>query len=169
MDSFLQEPEKKKGLNKTMLGALLIGTILIIALIAVISLKPSDKQIQEQVLENAFHEGQPEFALYTKKISINTIEDKTTESPTAFGTIVMSIAGSIRNITGKTLTGLEIKVTVVDSFGNAVKDKTILVIPKQAEKLETGQSLEVRVLIEGFKKDDDRAQIRWKVTAIKVE
>jgi hypothetical protein len=27
----------------------------------------------------------------------------------------------------------------------------------------------VKVMIEGFSKDDDRAMIRWKVTAIKTE
>ncbi len=169
MENFLQEPEKKKGLNKTMLVALVIGAILVIALIAVVSLKQSDKQIAEQTLQGAFLEGQPEFALYTKKITIETIEDRTTESPTGLGTIVMSIAGKIRNITGKTLIGLEVKVSVVDSFGKLVKDKTVLVVPKQAEKLNNGETLPVQVLIEGFKKDDDRANIRWKVTAIKVE
>jgi hypothetical protein len=29
--------------------------------------------------------------------------------------------------------------------------------------------MDVNVTIEGFKKDDDRARIRWKVTAIKTE
>ncbi len=166
---FLQQPEKKKGISSTMLAALAIGTILVVTLIWVFSFKTSDKQIQEKTLEGAFLEGSPEFALYTKKIIIQTNEDKTTESPTAFGTIVMSIAGDIRNITGKTLTGLEIKVSVIDLAGKTVKDKTVLVIPKQAEKLETGQTLPVQVRIEGFNKDDDRANIRWKVTAIKVE
>jgi hypothetical protein len=50
-----------------------------------------------------------------------------------------------------------------------VKEKTLLVIPRQAERLETGQALDIQVSIEGFEKSDDRAQIRWQVTAIKVE
>lgn len=169
MESFLQEPEKKKGINTTMIAALIIGTILIATFIAVISLKRSDKDLQDQVLQGAFLEGTPEFALYTKKIVLQTNEDRTTESPTGMGTIVMNINGIVRNITGKTLTGLEIRVAVVDMSGKTVKDKTVLVIPKQAEKLENGQTLPVQVLIEGFNKDDDRAQIRWKVTAIKIE
>ena len=85
------------------------------------------------------------------------------------GSIVMSISGIIRNITGKTLTGLEIQVSVVDIGGKTIKDKTVIVVPKQAERLENGDSLPVQVLIEGFSKNDDRAQIRWKVTAIKVQ
>lgn len=169
MESFLQEPEKKKGINITLIAGLIIGTVLVATFIGIISLKQSDKDVQNQVLQGAFIEGSPEFALYTRKIVLQTNEDRTTESPTGMGTIVMNINGIVRNITGKTLTGLEIRVSVVDMSGKTVKDKTVLVIPKQAEKLENGQNLPVQVLIEGFNKDDDRAQIRWKVTAIKVE
>ena len=49
------------------------------------------------------------------------------------------------------------------------KEKTVVVIPKEVERLETAKSLPVQVMIEGFNKDDDRANIRWKVTAIKVQ
>ncbi len=169
MDTFLQQPEQKGGVNKTMLIALAIAAILVALGILIISQTRTINQIKEQAIDDAFREGQPEFALYTKKISIQTDQDGTTESPTAFGTVVMSISGIIRNITGKTLTALEIKVTVIDMAGKPLKDKTVIVIPKQADKLENGESLPVRVMIEGFNKDDDRAQIRWKVTAIKVQ
>ncbi len=169
MDTFLQPPEKEKGINKRFLLPLLIAAIIVIVAITAISLTRSTQQIHEQILEGALREDNSEFAIYTKKISIQTDEDRTTWSPTGMGTIVMSIRGNVRNITGKTLIGLEIKAAVVDSFGKMIKEKTVLVVPKQAERLENGQSLPVQVLIEGFNKDDDRAQIRWKVTAIKVE
>jgi hypothetical protein len=91
------------------------------------------------------------------------------KSPTAMGTIVMSIGGVIRNITGKTLTGLELKVTVVDLANAPLKDKTVIVIPKQQERLEHNQSMPVKVNIEGFPSDANIANIRWKVTAIKFD
>ena len=169
MDGYLQGTEKKGGLNKTLLGAFIIGAIVISAFIGIILMRPTTKQIQEQVIENALREGNPEFELYTKKISIQTDTDRTTQSPTGMGNIMMNLRGIIRNMTGKTLTGLEIKAAVVDSFGNPVKEKELLVIPKQTERLEPGETFPVQVRIEGFSKDDDRAQIRWKVTAIKIE
>lgn len=168
MDIFLQ-PEQKGGVNKTLLVALAIAAILVVLGILIISQTRTSNQIKEEAIDDAFREGQPEFALYTKKIIIQTDQERTTESPTGIGTIVMSINGIIRNITGKTLTALEIKVTVIDMAGKPIKDKTVIVVPKQADKLENGASLPVKVLIEGFDKDDDRAQIRWKVTAIKVQ
>jgi hypothetical protein len=35
--------------------------------------------------------------------------------------------------------------------------------------LKPGAALELAVSMDGFKKEDDRSGIRWKVTAIKVE
>lgn len=169
MDTFLQQPEKKRG-NMMFLAAIGIGVIAVVAFLGLVSLKSSTQQIQTQALEGAFREGTPEFEKYTKKIIAETDEKNTTESPTGMGTIIMSIRGRMHNRTGKTLTGLEIKVSVIDSFGNPVKEKTTVVIPKEeVTKLETGQILPVQVTIEGFNKNDDRANLRWKVTAIKVQ
>jgi len=169
MDSLLQEPQKEKGANKILIGALTAAVLALLVLIALFSFRPSATQIEQDALEGAFREGTPEFQTFTKKISAKTEENATTKSPTAMGTMIMSIGGTIRNSTGKTLTGLELKVDVVDTFNNPLKEKTLIVIPKQQEKLENNQTLAVRVNIDGFDLKADLANIRWKVTAIKVE
>lgn len=169
MKTFLEKPEPKKGLNIMFVVAVLVGVALVAGLLGLVSLKKSSQEIQVNALEGAFREGSPEFEKYTKKIVAETDTENTQESPTGLGTIVMSIRGTIFNITGKTLTGLEIKIGVVDGDNNPVKEKTVIVIPKEVDKLESGQTLPVQVMIEGFNKDDDRANIRWKVTAIKIQ
>src|SRR5688572_24443422 len=126
----------EKGSNKLLFGVLAIGIIAILAVVAFISLRPSTTTVGEGVLEGAFREGSAEFDLYTKKIIARTDEDRTTKSGTAMGTIVMSIGGVIRNITGKSLTGLELKVSVVDLSGKVLKEKSSIVIPNQQERLE---------------------------------
>lgn len=172
MSTLLQESNNDnsgKGSNKLLWVGLGIGLIVVLAAVALVSLSPSATQVDQQVLEGAFREGSPEFETYTKKVVARTNEDQTTKSGTAVGTIVMSISGAIRNITGKTLTGLELKVTVVDLAGTPLKEKTVIVIPRQQERLENNQSMPVRVNIEGFESDANIANIRWKVTAIKVD
>ncbi len=169
MDSFLQEPNREKGSNKILIAALTAGVLAVLAVIALWSMKPSATQIEQDALAGAFREGTPEFANYTRKIVAQSDFDRTTKSPTAMGTISMFIGGTIRNFTGKTLTGLEIKVGVVDSFNTILKEKTVVVVPKRQETLENNQTLPVQVTIEGFDPKDDLANIRWKVTAIKVE
>ena len=165
----MQEPERERGANKVLIGALAAAVLAVVVAIALLSLKPSTTQIEQDVLANAYREGSPEFANYTKKIVAQTEEDKTTKSMTAMGTLMMSIGGTIRNFTGKTITGLELKVTVVDTFGSPLKDKTVVVIPRQRESLENNESMPMRVTVEGFDPKADIANIRWKVTAIKVE
>jgi len=169
MDSLLQTAKKDKGSNKILLIGLVAGVLIVAAAIGLLSLRPSIKEVEHQALESAFREGTPEFERYTKKIIAQTDENRTMQSPTAMGTITMSIGGIIRNFTGQTLTGLELKVGVVDTFGNLLREKTLIVIPKQVESLENNQTMPVQVVIEGFERNSDRANIRWKVTAIKVE
>lgn len=171
MNDFLSENKQREGNvgNKYLLPAVGIGLLIVAAAIAFIALRPSTEEVHEQVLSDAVREGSPEFAVLTKKIAIETDENRTMQSSTGLGTIVMNIAGKIRNMTGKTLTGLEIKVGVVDSFGGVVKEKTLIVVPKQTERIANNEVFPVQVLMEGFNKDADRANIRWKVTAIKVE
>jgi hypothetical protein len=169
MDSFIEKPGNEAGGNKIFLVALVIGILIVSAVVGFFALRPTQQQIVSEQLGGAVREGSPEFEALTRRIAIQTDEQNTTQSPTGMGTIVMMIAGRIRNYTGRTLTGLEVKVTVVDQLGNPVKDKVVAAVPMQQEKLEANESMPVRVMIEGFDKDDDRAMIRWKVTAIKAE
>lgn len=167
MNSFENKPEK--GINKIFLAAILVGALVVAAIIGFFALQPTKKDIADTVMQNAVREGTPEFETLTKKIVISTDENGTMESPTGLGTIVMNIAGKIRNMTGKTLTGLEVKVAVIDQLNKPVKEKVLTVIPNQSEKLVNNETMPVRVMMEGFNKEDDRAMIRWKVTAIRAE
>lgn len=169
MDSFLEKPPAETGNSKKFIGTVLAALLLVITTSGFYSTCTSRQALQQQQLEGAVREGTPEFETLTKRIVIQTDENNTMQSPTGMGTITMFIRGKIRNFTGKTLNGLEIKVTVVDQLEKPVKDKTLIVVPSQQPTLETNQMMPVNVMIEGFSKDDDRAMIRWKVTAIKTQ
>jgi hypothetical protein len=156
--------------NKSFLTAILIAVLVVAGGILVIwKLQPSMQEQHEQALSGAVREGSPEFDQITRRIVAETNEDQTWFSPVGTGGIMMSIAGRIRNNSDKVITGLEVKVGVVDIGGNLVKEKTAVVVPNQQKRLEPKGQMNVTVTIEGFKPDDDRANIRWKVTAIKTE
>lgn len=171
MDTLLQtESPEKKGVNKILLVALLAGTVLVAAVVGVLfAIRPSSEQQTEQLFAGAFLEGTPEFEQYTKDIIVQTDMDNIMQSPTALGTIMMNIPAKIRNKGQRTITLLEVRVGVVDLAGQVVRERKLLIIPKQAENLPPGQTIRVNGTVEGFKKDDDRANVRWKVTAIKFE
>jgi hypothetical protein len=167
METLVRKPQT--GNNKILLAAMLVAAMLVAAVVAFFALQPTKQQIEQTSMEGAVREGAPEFEVLTKRIAISNDEKNTMQSPTGLGTIVMNIAGRIRNMTGKTLTGLEIRVAVVDQLNNPVKEKTLVVVPTQKERLEPNETMPVRVMMEGFSKEDDRAMIRWVVTAIKVK
>jgi hypothetical protein len=161
---------KAKNVNKSFLIAILIAVLLVAGGILLIwKLQPSMQEQQEQALSGALREGSPEFDTLTRRIIAETDEDNTIQSPVGTGYWMMNIGGRIRNNSDKTLNGLEVKVSVVDSFGKVVKEHTMLVIPNQRKKLAPKEQMNVSIRIDGFKPDDDRANIRWKVTAIKTE
>ena len=164
----LFKPEEKKGINKVFIAALLVGIAVIGAVIGVLSLKPSSDEQTAKILEGSFREGSPEFDELTKDIIIAT-DQNTIQSPMITGTISMFINGKIRNKGTRTFNALEINVAVVTQFNKVLKERRILVVPTQVPRLEPDQTIPVTLSLDGFAKDDDRANIRWKVTAIRVE
>ncbi len=170
MDTLLQNGQnEKKGIGKIFPLALLIAAGLIAGAIWLWSFQPSIEQQKQKAMEGAFLENSPEFDQYTKDIVIQTDADGTMQSMTGMGTMMMSIPAGIRNKGGRTINGLEVRVGVVDSFGKIIKEKIVNVVPQQHKSLQPGQTVPVRATVEGFSKEDDRANVRWKVTAIRVE
>jgi hypothetical protein len=165
MESLLEKRETR-GVNKLLIVGLVIGAAAVAVVLWLLSLRPPADQQMARLLEAAYHEGHPEFAGLSKDIIIST-DDRTVESPTAFGTISMYINGKIRNKGQRTIDILEVKVSVVTQFGDVLKEKRILVVPVQQPALEPDQVIPITLTMDGFSRDDDRANIRWKVTAIR--
>lgn len=165
MDDLFKPEEKKRGINKIFVAGMVIGLVVIGTVIGVLSLKPSMEEQTAKILEGALREG-PEYETLNKDIIIST-DDGTVQSPTGMGTISMYINGKIRNKGTKTITALEVNVAVVTQFNVVLRERRILVVPVQQSTLGPGQIIPITLTLDGFSKEDDRANIRWKVTAIK--
>lgn len=165
----LEKEEEKKGINKLFIVAFVIGALIIAVIIGVLALRPSMDEQKANLLQGAYSEGSKEFQDLNKDIIIWTDTEKTVESPMASGFISMFIHGNIRNKGTKTITVLEINAAVVTQFKDVLREKRMLVVPVQLKRLEPGETVPVTLTMDGFSRDDDRADIRWKVTAIKAE
>jgi hypothetical protein len=170
MDTLLQNGKKeKKGINKVFLAAIAVAVLLVAGIVGLLSLLPTPEEQKQKEIEGAYLEGTPEFEKYTSNLVINTDLNRTMESPTGLGTIAMAIHGDIRNRGEAAINGLEVNVRVVDKFNQTLKEKKLMVVPKQIERLNPQETIHVVVPMDGFKKDADRANIRWKVTAIRFD
>jgi len=166
MDPIFDQVEQKNlNIKGYVIGAI-VGLIVIGGIIFIATRRPSMQDQAAEVLEGSYREGSPEFDAITKDIIIST-SDKTVESPNAFGSISMYIVGKVKNKGDKMIDGLEVNVAVVDQFNQVIKEKRVLVVPTQQAQLGSGETIPITLSMEGFKKEDDRANIRWKVTAIR--
>jgi hypothetical protein len=166
MDEFLGTKQEKKGFNVTLILGVIVGVIVLGTAIWVLTWQPSMEDQMAAILEGSYREGSPEFEQITKDIIIATGKD-TVQSPNAFGSISMYIKGTIRNKGDRVINGLEVNVAVVDSFEQVLREKRVLVVPTQRPQLGPGEVIPISLEISGFDRKDDRANIRWKVTAIR--
>ncbi len=165
---FLEPTKEKKGINFALVAGAMFGILILAGAVWLLSRQPSMADQMAAILEGSYHEGSPEFAQITKDIVISTSPD-TVQSPNAFGSISMYIKGTIRNKGERIINGLEVNVAVIDSFGGTLREKRVLVVPTQRPELGRGEIIPISLEISGFDKKDDRADIRWKVTAIRTQ
>ena len=116
-------------------------------------------------LQGAIRAGAPEFD--ANKANIVLDEPEATEAKRALGDIVMSLQTTVRNLTGKTLTGLEMRAAVVDYEGKPVKERTVVVVPTRQPELAPNKTMLVTVLLDGMSDTDARANIKMEVTGFK--
>jgi hypothetical protein len=147
--------------------------IIIVAVIAAITIavvfyflmRASGGGSVEPTLDNAIRAGSPQFTEFQPKIAVDEVEAD--EAKRALGDIVMSLHGTVRNFSGRTLNGLEIKAAVVNHQGEPVKQRTVVVIPTRKAELEPNKTMPVQIMLEGMTDADDRANVRMEVTAFR--
>lgn len=152
--------------HRTLIIAVAIAAAVVIAIVFgflmwAVSSGPSG----EVALQGALRAGSAEFEKNKPHIVLD--EPEGWEGKRALGDLTMSLKTTVRNLTGKTLTGLEIKGSVVDYEGKPVKEKTLVFIPTRQAELAPNKTMQVQMMLDGMKDTDPRANIRMEVTAFK--
>ncbi len=168
MDDIFKPEGKKRGVNSIFLIGVIVGVLAIGGAIYLLSFKPPMAEQTAKLLEGSYREGSPEFAALNKDIIIAT-DDNTVESPMGLGTVSMFIKGKVRNKGTRNISTLEVNVAVVTQKNEVLREKRILVVPIQQPILAPDQTIPITLTLDGFDRKDDRANIRWKVTAIKAD
>lgn len=145
-----------------------VGAALVLAGLVYLMTRPPAQNATEARLEGALRAGEPAFERIREQIVLDSKE--ASESPRAVGDVVMFLQATVRNFTGRTINGLEVHGAVVDSAGNAIRERTVIAVPSgqtTLTELEANKTLPVRIMLEGFKKSDDRANFRMEVTGVR--
>lgn len=143
---------------------------LIVAALVYFATRPAPL-VREPRLDNAIRSDAPEFAQWRDRVVVDFIPDQDAfESTRAAGDIVMTMRPKIRNFTGRTINGLELKATVVDLDGKPIRQRTVIALPNAAAgavELEPNKVLVAPIMLEGFKQTDVRANIKIEVAAVR--
>jgi hypothetical protein len=157
--------------RKIFIIAAIVSALLIAALVFWATRSRTANGVAQQPrLEGAIRADSPEFAQFRDKIVIEPEPDNATESPRPAGDIVMTLRPKVRNFTGRTITGLELQAMVVDLENKPVRQRTKIAVPNAETglaELAPNKVIIVPILMEGFRKDDVRANIRVEVTGVK--
>ena len=120
-------------------------------------------------LEGAIRAGSPDFEKLRAQIPLD--EPYADQAKRALGDWVMTLHTTVRNLSGKTITGLEVWGAVVDHDGRPVKERTVVVIPSavpgRPAELEPNKTINVTITLDRMTDEDDRANIKMAVTAFK--
>src|SRR5437016_94960 len=116
-------------------------------------------------LEGAIRPGSPDWDKYSKYVVRD--EPEADEAKRALGDIVMTLHTTIRNFTGRTIDGLEMRAAVVDHQNQVVRERTLVVIPGRRDELGPNKTISVGINVEGFTDSDDRANIKMEVTGFR--
>jgi hypothetical protein len=153
----------------------LVAVLLIVGLIVFLKTRPEPQPAGapvDQKLEGGVRAGSPEFEKYRDLIKID--EPIADYANSVAGDVQMNLATTVRNFTGRTLSGIEMRGAVVDFEGKPIKERTKVVIPSgSVSELENNGTAKVPIAIPGFRGDDKakiesgQAVIKMEVTAIK--
>jgi|SRR5206468_12648940 len=163
-----RDTSDEKSRRTIVIVVALIAAIAIAALFYILMRAGKNSGGTPPGLANAIHPGSPDWDKYSKLIALD--EPEADEANRALGDIVMTLRTTVRNFTGKTITGLEIRAAVVDHQGNPVRERHVVVIPTEPHpELAPNKTLPVSVVLDGMTETTDRANIKMEVTGFKLK
>lgn len=161
-----QQISEPDGSRRKIIIIVAVVAAIILAALFYFLMRASTSRPPDPLLQGAIRSDSNEWAVHASKIHLDAPE--ATEAKRALGDIVMDLQTTVRNFTGRTLTGLEIKGSVVNRQGQPVRERTVVVIPSQQAELEPNRTMFVAIRIEGMTDADERANIRMEVTGFKI-
>ena len=155
-----EKPKRTLIIVVAVIAAVVIGGFFYLLLRKAVAPNPSP------FLQGAIRRGSPEWDKYSKLIALD--DPEADEAKRALGDTVMTLQTTVRNFTGRTITGLEVRGAVVDHDGKPVKERTLVVIPGRQPELDPNKTMRASILIDGFSDDDDRANIKMEITGFTI-
>jgi len=118
-------------------------------------------------LESALRPGELEFEQVREQIEIAQLRGIEQVHP--FNSLAVDLTATVTNNSDRTITGLEMRGSILDAQNSTVRERTVMVIPARQTALEPGEAIGVRVLLESISRDSERADMVLEVTGVRFD
>jgi hypothetical protein len=154
------------GSHRTLIIVVAVAAAVVVAIfIGFLMWASAGRDGGELTLQGAIRAGSPEFDKNKPNIVLD--DPEAFEAKRALGDLTMTLRTTARNLTGKTINGLEVNASVVDYEGKPIKQRTVVVVPTRQPELAPNKTMLVQVMLEGMSETDPRANIKMEVTGFK--
>lgn len=147
-----------------------ITTFIVLATAGIIHLaatRPSRARALEPSLEGAIRRDSPGFEQLSGQLVVERLV--AAEAPRPPDDPAVEINATVRNATGRTVTGLELRGVVLDAMNSPVRERTAVVVPTRQSALEPGEAITVSILLEGVRHEAGGAAHVMEVTGVRFD
>jgi hypothetical protein len=152
------------------LVAAAITSVIVLVTAGVIHLtaaRPDQARVVEQHLEGAIRRESPGFDELSEQLVVERLV--AAEAPRPLNDHAVEITGTVRNSTGRTVTGLELRGVILDALSTPLRERTVVVVPMRQAALEPGEAINVSILLEGVSTEAERASHAMEVTGVRFD
>jgi len=165
--TLITEPEIRWPL---ILVAAAITSVIVLVTAGVIHLaatQPYRGRVLEQRLEGAIRRESPGFDQLSELLVVEQLVAAEAQRPLSDRAV--EITGTVRNATGRTVTGLELRGVILDALRTPLRERTLVVVPVRQAALEPGEAINVSILLEGVGHEAERAAHVLEVTGVRFD
>jgi len=150
-----------------LLAALITAALLVAGILLYEMSRPATYLRIEPQLEGALRPGAAEFEELRRRITVE--QPVAVEKLHPMNDTVIELTTTVRNDTGRTIRGLEMRGAVLDSQRSLLRERRVVIIPARQAALEHEEAISVRILLEGLDPQADRAGVLMEVTGVHVD
>ena len=150
-----------------LLAALITAALVIVGSMLYEMSRPSTYLRIEPQLEGALRPGAAEFEELSGRILVE--QPVAMEKLHPMNDTVIELTSTVKNNTGRTIRGLEMRGAVLNAQSAVLRERTVVVIPARQTALEPEEAISVRILLEGLNPEAERGVVLMEVTGVNVE
>jgi len=128
--------------------------------------RPYVGRIVEPRLEGAIRRESPIFEQLSEQFVVERLA--AAQAARASDTAV-EINAIVRNATGRTVTGLELRGALLDATNSPLRERTVVVVPTRQAALEPGETINVSLLLEGIRPEAEISVPSIEVTGVRFD